>query len=151
MSCPARGAWWHGSICARAGTGELRSRPLAVHSATVTAGLRWIRRTLCESASVTTRILPASATNQTGVAMPVPSRLKVVRLRYLPLNCGGAGRGLPRPAGSAPGRGNVLLALMAACCLSGTCRGGGGGRREVGLVSQFAECQVAADQAQQHH
>src|SRR5215813_4924557 len=92
MSCPARGAWWHGSICARAGTGELRSRPLAVHSATVTAGLRCIRRTLCESASVITRILPASAANQTGVATPVPSRLKVVRLRYLPLNCGGAGR-----------------------------------------------------------
>ena len=36
------GAWRlvAGSICARASTGALRSRPLAVHSATVTAGLR---------------------------------------------------------------------------------------------------------------
>src|SRR6516162_4394371 len=95
-------------------------------------------------------MVPASATNQTGVATPVPSRLKVVRLRYLPVNRGGAGPGWPRRAGSALGRGEVLLALIAASCLSGTCRGGGGGRREVGLVLQFAEGQVAADQAQQH-
>src|SRR6516162_4175811 len=107
-------------MCARAGTRELRNRPLAVHSATVTEAFRRIRRALYESASVTTRTLPASATNQTGVATPVPSRLKVVRLRYLPLNCGGAGLGRLRPAGSAVGRGEVLLALMAASCLTGT-------------------------------
>src|SRR5215469_784165 len=136
-------------MCARAGTGELRSRPLAVHWATVTAGLRRIRRALCESASVITKILPASATNHTGVATPVPSRLKVVRLRYLRLNCGGGGLGWLRPAGSTLGRRGVLLALMAASSLSGTCCGGRGGRREVGLVLQLAECQVAADQAHQ--
>src|SRR5262245_13160581 len=136
-------------LCA-CGYGGRRSRPLAVHSATVTEGLWQIRRTLYDSAPVTTRILPASVANQTGVATAVPSRLKVVRLRYLPVNCGGAGRGWPRPAGSAVGRRDGRLALMAASCLSaarGRCRGGG---REVGLMLQFAECQVAADQAQQH-
>ena len=40
MSCPARGASWKGSMCARAGTEELRNRPLAVHSANATEGFR---------------------------------------------------------------------------------------------------------------
>ena len=67
----------------------------------------------------------------------------------LPLNWGAAVLGLLRPAGSAPGPADVLLALTVTSCLSATRRGGcGDRRREVGLVSQFAEGQVAADQAQ---
>jgi hypothetical protein len=45
---------------------------------------RRIRLTLYESASVSTSRRPSSPANQTGVATPLPSRLKLVRLRYLP-------------------------------------------------------------------
>src|SRR5689334_23901916 len=45
---------------------------------------RRIRLTLYESASVSATRRPLSHANQTGVATPVPSGLKLVRLRYLP-------------------------------------------------------------------
>src|SRR6266567_2696972 len=38
-----------------------------------------------------TRILPSSMTNQTGVATPVPSRLKLSMLRYFPVSGGAVG------------------------------------------------------------
>jgi len=63
-----------------------RSRPLAVHAATCTAGLRWMRLTLPEAVPVRTSSLSPSCTNHTGVATAVPSRLYVVRLMYLPGN-----------------------------------------------------------------
>jgi hypothetical protein len=44
-----------------------------------------MRRTLYELASVSTSRRPPSCTNQTGVAFPVPSRRKLVMLRYLPV------------------------------------------------------------------
>jgi hypothetical protein len=58
--------------------------------ATTTCGWRRMRLTLPEVASVWTSSRPASWTNQTGVATPLWSRLKLVMLRYLPLNTGGS-------------------------------------------------------------
>ncbi len=54
------------------------------HGATVTFGLRRIRLALNDSGSVMTSSRPSSITNHTGVASAVPSRLYLVRLRYLP-------------------------------------------------------------------
>src|SRR5512132_4541637 len=83
------------SDSAQAGTGVPRSRPVAVQGAIVTRGSRRMRRTLWELASVSTSSRPSASTNQTGVATPVPSRRKLVRLRYLPGNAGVAVPGWP--------------------------------------------------------
>src|SRR5512132_2466217 len=77
------------SSSARAGTGSASGRPVAVQGATSTWGLRRMRLTLPEVASVWTSSRPSSWTNQTGVATPLRSRLKLVMLRYLPPNTGG--------------------------------------------------------------
>src|SRR5215211_337436 len=57
------------SSSARAGTGSASSRPVAVQGATSTWGLRRMRLTLPEVASVWISSRPASWTNQTGVSM----------------------------------------------------------------------------------
>src|SRR4051812_12410851 len=64
--------------------GSPRTAPRAVQGAMVTNGFRRIRLALPEPDAVSTPRRPPSATNQTGVATGVPSRLYDVRLRYLP-------------------------------------------------------------------
>src|SRR5690349_3108963 len=72
------------STSTRAGTGSPRSLPSARHGATRTRGLRRTRRTFAECRSVSANSRLPSDTNHSGVATPVPSRLKLVRLRYRP-------------------------------------------------------------------
>ena len=68
-----------------------------LHGATVTSGLRRIRLTFAECASVMASNRSPSTTNHSGVATGVPSRLKLTRLTYLPgirADSGGAARSI---------------------------------------------------------
>jgi hypothetical protein len=72
------------STSACAGTGSRRSLPQGRHDATRTCGLRRTRRISAEPRSVKANSRLSSDTNHTGVATPVPSRLKLVILSYRP-------------------------------------------------------------------
>src|SRR5436190_480949 len=83
---------------ARAAAGAVRSLPSTRHAATRTCGLRRMRLIFAECRSMRANSRVPSDTNRTGVATPVPSRLKLVTLRYRP------GKSASRSAGRSAGR-----------------------------------------------
>src|SRR5512132_2254757 len=128
ISWSTRQIWATGSSSAHAATGVPRSRPVAVQGAMVTRGSRRMRRTLWELASVSTSGRPSASTNQTGVATPVPSRRKLVRLRYLPGNAGVAVPGWPCGVGRLRTVSGIVITSMLVPAMSrlGPAANGGG-------------------------